>query len=99
MPPKKHKWPRGDSFYTLFIDNKRVGEGNFVKGFSFKKRISPGRHVLTAQSRSAVTCIPFEFEVKENQAYRIEVDFTYSFFKSKSYEVFVETFECVDVSA
>lgn len=96
MPPKKHKWPRGDSYYTLLIDNKRVGEGNFVKGFSLKKRISPGRHVLTAQSRSAVTCIPFEFEVKENHTYRIEVDYTYSFFKSKRYEVFVETFECVD---
>lgn len=95
LPHKKRKWVRGESYYTLLLDNKKIGEGNFVKGFSIKKRIAPGKHVLTAQAVCAIACVPFTFEVKENHAYRMELDFSFRFFKRHTLEVFVESFECV----
>ncbi len=86
---KKHKLPWVDATYKIMLDGKEVGSGNFIKGYTLKRRTSPGRHVITVYALSGIISTPFEFEVEADKSYRIEMDYKLHFIDSV-YEVFGE---------
>lgn len=95
LAKKRHKLPLVDSAaYRILIDGKHVGYGNFIKGFTIKKKTSPGKHTLTAYAPSGVISTPFEFEVEENRAYRIEMDYKV-YIRKGLYDVFGEKIETI----
>lgn len=75
LDKKKHKLPYFDGSYKLLIDDKEIGTGNFIKGYTLKRRTSPGKHKLTAYAPSGIVSTPFEFDVKQNKSYHIEMDY------------------------
>lgn len=64
---KEHKLPYFDGSYKILIDGKSVGTGNFIKGYTLKRRISPSKHKLTAYAPSGIISSPFEFEVEQDK--------------------------------
>lgn len=86
---RKHKVPYFDASYKLLLDSKEVGIGNFIKGYTLRRRTSPGKHVLTVYAPSGIISTPFEFEVEQDRTYHIEMD--YIFHKDTGiYDVFGE---------
>ena len=94
LDKKKHKLPYFDGSYKLLLDDKEIGTGNFVKGYTLKRRTSPGKHKLTAYAPSGIISTPFEFEVEQDKSYHIEMDYKL-YAKDGIYDVFGEKFnEC-----
>ena len=75
LDKKKHKLPYFDGSYKLLLDKKEIGTGNFIKGYTLKRRTSPGKHKLTAYAPSGIISTPFEFEVEQDKSYHIEMDY------------------------
>lgn len=86
---KKHKRPLLDSSYKLLLDGKEIGRGNFIKGYTLKRRTSPGKHKLTAFTPLGIISTPFEFEVEQDKSYHIEMDYIY-YMKDGVFDVFGE---------
>lgn len=75
LDKKKHKLPWFDATYKIMLDGKAIGLGNFIKGYTLKRKTSPGKHVITAYAPSGIISTPFEFEVEANKSYRIDMDY------------------------
>ncbi len=87
LDKKKHKLPYFDGSYKLLLDGKEIGTGNFIKGYTLKRKTSPGKHKLTAYAPSGIISTPFEFEVEQNKSYHIEMDYKL-YAKDGIYDVF-----------
>lgn len=75
LDKRKHKFPYFDGTYKLLLDGKVIGTGNFIKGYTIKRKISPGKHKLTVYAPSGIISTPFEFEVEQYKSYKIEMDY------------------------
>lgn len=75
LDKRKHKLPYFDGSYKIFLDDKEIGIGNFIKGYTLKCKTSPGKHKLTAYAPSGIISTPFEFEVEPDKSYHIEMDY------------------------
>lgn len=94
LDKKKHKLPYFDGSYKILLDDKEIGMGNFIKGYTLKRKTSPGKHKLTAYAPSGIISTPFEFEVEQDKSYHIEMDYKL-YAKDGIYDVFGEKFnEC-----
>lgn len=89
LEKRKHKLPYFDGSYKLLLDEKEIGTGNFIKGYTLKRKTSPGKHKLTAYAPSGIISTPFEFEVEQNKSYHIEMDYKLHA-KDGVYDVFGE---------
>ncbi len=89
LDKKKHKLPYFDGSYKLLLDCKEIGMGNFIKGYTLRRKTSPGRHILTAYAPSGIISTPFEFEVEQDKSYHIEMDYKLHA-KDGIYDVFGE---------
>ena len=69
LDKRKHKLPYFDGSYKLLLDDKEIGTGNFIKGYTLKRKTSPGKHKLTAYAPSGIISTPFEFEVEQDKSY------------------------------
>lgn len=87
LEKKKHKLPLFDGSYKLLLDGKEIGNGNFTKGYTLKRRTSPGKHKLTAYAPAGLISTPFDFDVKQDKTYRIEMDYKLHA-KDNVYDVF-----------
>lgn len=96
LDKRKHKLPYFDGLYKLLLDDKEIGTGNFIKGYTLKRKTSPGKHKLTAYAPSGIISTPFEFEVEKDKSYRIEMDYKLHT-KDGIYDVFgTRIFFCKD---
>ena len=68
LDKKKHKLPYFDGSYKILLDDKVIGMGNFIKGYTLKRKTSPGKHKLTAYAPSGIISTPFEFEVEQDKS-------------------------------
>ena len=75
LDKKKHKLPYFDGSYKILLDDKVIGMGNFIKGYTLKRKTSPGKHKLTAYAPSGIISTPFEFEVEQDKSYHNEMDY------------------------
>ena len=75
LDKKKHKLPYFDGSYKILLDDKEIGTGNFIKGYTLRRKTSPGKHKLTAYAPSGIISTPFEFEVEQDNSYHIEMDY------------------------
>ncbi len=89
LDKRKHKLPYFDGSYKLLLDDKEIGTGNFIKGYTLKCKTSPGKHKLTAYAPSGIISTPFEFEVEQDRSYHIEMDYKLHV-KNGIYDVFGE---------
>ena len=89
LDKKKHKLPYFDGSYKILLDDKEIGTGNFIKGYTLKRKTSPGKHKLTAYAPSGIISTPLEFEVEQNKSYHIEMDYKLHA-KDGIYDVFGE---------
>ena len=87
LDKRKHKLPYFDGSYKLLLDDKEIGTGNFIKGYTLKRKTSPGKHKLTAYAPSGIISTPFEFEVEQDKSYHIEMDYKL-YAKDGIYDVF-----------
>lgn len=94
---KKHKLPWVDSLYQIVLDGKSIGKGNYIKGFSLKKRIGPGKHTLTFHAPAGIKPFPYSFETEAGKSYFIEIDHR-PHLNTGIYDLFVDRFETVDNS-
>jgi hypothetical protein len=94
LDKRKHKLPYFDGSYKLLLDNKEIGTGNFIKGYTLKRRTSPGKHKLTVYAPSGIISTPFEFEVEQDKSYHIEMDYKLHA-KDGIYDVFGEKINCI----
>ena len=92
LAPKRHKLPYAEGKYNVLLDGQKVGMGNFIKGYTIKRHIAPGKHILTVYAPIGITMKPFEFDTYENSSYHIELDYTFHF-KNSEYEILVEKIE------
>lgn len=92
LAPKRHKLPYAEGKYNVLLDGQKVGMGNFIKGYTIKHHIAPGKHTLTVYAPIGITMKPFEFDTHENSSYHIELDYAFHF-KSSEYEILVEKIE------
>ncbi|WP_276864368.1 M48 family metallopeptidase [Mediterranea massiliensis] len=72
---KKHRLPWMDATYRILLDGKDAGTGNFLKGYTIRKRTAPGKHVIMACAPSGIVSTPSEFEVGQDGTYRVEMDY------------------------
>lgn len=84
---KKHKLPWFDATYKIMLDGKAIGSGNFIKGYTLKRRTYPGKHVIIVYAPSGIISTPFEFEVEAGKSYRIEMDYKV-YLRNGIYDVF-----------
>lgn len=84
---RKHKLPLFDAKYRIMLDGKDIGAGNFIKGYTLKRRTSPGKHVITAYAPSGIISTPLEFDVEVGKVYKIEMDYKV-YLKDGVYDVF-----------
>ena len=91
LDKRRHKLPYLDSSYELLLDGKKIGKGNFVKGYTVKCKTSPGRHKLATYASLGIISTPFEFEVEQNKSYHMEMDYK-MYVKDGVCDVFVEKF-------
>lgn len=85
---KKYKIPYIDSFYEVLLNGRKVGTGNFIKGYTLKRRTYPGKHTITVYAPNGIISTPFEFTVESRRAYRIEMDYKMLKEKNGLYDVF-----------
>lgn len=90
LDKKKHKLPLFDAKYRIMLDGKDIGSGNFIKGYTLKRRTSPGKHIITAYAPSGIISTPFEFEVEIGKDYKVEMDYKV-YLKDGIYDVFGES--------
>ncbi len=72
---KKHRLPLVDGKYHILLDGKKVGAGNFIKGYDLNVRTSPGRHVIETYAVSGIRTIPLEIDCVKDAHYQVEMDF------------------------
>lgn len=89
LDKKRHKLPLVDATYKILLDGREIGKGNFIRGYTLRKRTSPGKHVITVYAPSGIISTPFEFMVEADNEYRIEMDYKVHF-KDGIYDVFGE---------
>lgn len=77
MDSRKHKMPLFEGYYKLVLDDKIIGNGTFVEGYSKHRTISPGKHTLIAYAPSGIISTPFEFVVDAYKSYRIDMDYKF----------------------
>lgn len=75
LDKRKHKFPYFDASYKILLDDKEIGIGNLIRGYTLKRKTSPGSHKLTAYAPSGIISTPFEFEVEQDKSYHIEMDY------------------------
>lgn len=92
LEPKRHKLPLVDGSYKILLDEKPIGNGNFIKGYTLKRRTSPGRHSISVWALSGIISTVFEFDVFQDKTYRIEMDYLLHK-KDGIYDVFAEKIE------
>ena len=92
LAPKRHQLPYAEGKYNILLDGKNVGMGNFIKGYTIKRYIAPGKHILSVYAPIGIAMKPFEFDTHENISYHIELDYVFHF-KNSEYEILVEKIE------
>lgn len=92
LAPKRHELPLVDGSYRILLDEKPIGNGNFIKGYTLKRKTSPGKHTISAWAPTGIISTVFEFEVFQDKRYRIEMDYILHK-KDGIYEVFAEKLE------
>ena len=90
LDKKKHKLPYFDGSYKILLDDKEIGTGNFIKGYTLRRKISPGKHKLTVYAPSGIISTPFEFEVEQDKSYHIDMDYKL-YAKDGIYDVFASS--------
>ena len=87
---RKHFMPWIDYTYSLLLNGKDIGNGNFIKGFSIDKNIIPDVYTLETSSYiSTLDSKPFTFEAVAGFEYNIDLDYKYVFWELK-YVVFCQ---------
>lgn len=89
---KKHQFPLVDASYKILLDDKPIGNGNFIKGYTLKITTSPGKHTVSVWAPTGIISTIFEFEVSQDKRYRIEMDYILHK-KDGIYDVFAEKIE------
>lgn len=92
LAPKRHKLPLLDGSYKILLDEKPIGNGNFMKGYTLKRKTSPGKHTISVWAPTGIISTVFEFEVFQDKRYRIEMDYVLHK-KGGIYNVFAEKIE------
>lgn len=92
LAPKRHKFPLVDGSYKILLDEKPIGNGNFIKGYTLKRKTSPGKHTISVWAPTGIISTTFEFEVYQDKRYRIEMDYILHK-KDGIYDVFAENIE------
>ena len=92
LASKRHKFPLVDSTYKILLDEKPIGNGNFIKGYTLKRKASPGKHTVSVWAPTGIISTTFEFEVYQDKRYRIEMDYILHK-KDGIYDVFAEKIE------
>lgn len=87
---RKHKLPWLDGKYQILLDGKPIGNGNFIKGFDFSVRTSPGKHTVSVYGISGIIAIPYDFECKSGDRWLFDMDFKVHI-RNGYYEIFVES--------
>ncbi len=85
---KKHKLPWVEGKYQILLDGRPIGNGNFIKGFDFSMRTSPGKHVVSVYGISGIITVPYEFECKSGDRRLFDMDFKVHL-RNGYYEIFV----------
>lgn len=85
---KKHKLPWVEGKYQILLDGKPIGNGNFIKGFEFSVRTSPGKHVVSVYGISGIIAVPHKFECKSGDCHFFNMDFKVHL-RNGYYEIFV----------
>lgn len=87
---RKHFIPWVDYTYSLLLNGKDIGNGNFIKGFIIEKNIIPDVYTLEVSSYiSTFDSKPHTFEAIAGFVYDIDLDYKYVLRKSK-YVVFCQ---------
>lgn len=89
LDSRKHKLPWFDATYKVLLDGKNIGIGNFIKGYTLKRKTSPGKHSLSVYAPSGIISTPFELNVESDKIYKIDMDYKVFLLKGY-YDVFVE---------
>ncbi len=92
LEPKRHELPLLDGSYRILLDEKPIGNGNFIKGYTIKRKTSPGKHIISVWAPTGIISTVFEFEVFQDKRYRIEMDYILHK-KEGIYDVFAEKIE------
>lgn len=87
---RKHKLPWVDGKYQILLDGKSVGNGNFIKGFDFNVRTSPGKHTVSVYGISGIIAVPYEFECNSGDNICFDMDFKVHL-RNGYYEIFVSS--------
>lgn len=87
---KKHKLPWVEGKYQILLDGRPIGNGNFIKGFDFSIRTSPGKHIVSVYGISGIIAVPYEFECKSGDRFLFDMDFKVHI-RNGYYEIFVAT--------
>lgn len=85
---RKHKLPWVDGKYQILLDGKPIGNGNFIKGFDFNVRTSPGKHTVSVYGISGIIAVPYEFQCNSNDNICFDMDFKVHLCNGY-YEIFV----------
>jgi len=85
---KKHKLPWIEGKYQILLDDKSIGNGNFIKGFDFTVRTSPGPHIVSVYGISGIIAVPYEFRGKSGDRCYFDMDFKVHL-RNGYYEIFV----------
>lgn len=89
LDSRKHKLPWFDATYKVLLDGKDIGTGNFIKGYTLKRKTSPGKHSISVYAPSGLISTPFELNVESDKIYKIDMDYKVFLLKGY-YDVFVE---------
>ena len=92
LEPRRHELPLVDGSYRILLDEKPIGNGNFIKGYTLKRKTSPGKHTISVWAPTGIISTVFEFEVFQDKRYRIEMDYILHK-KDGVYDVFAEKIE------
>ncbi len=85
---KKHKLPWVEGKYQILLDGRPIGNGNFIKGFDFSIRTSPGKHVVRVYGISGMITVPYEFECLSGDRLLFDMNFKVHM-RNGYYEIFV----------
>ncbi len=85
---RKHKLPWVDGKYQIILDGRPIGNGNFIKGFDFNVRTSPGKHTVSVYGISGIIAVPYEFECNSGDNIWFDIDFKVHL-RNGYYEIFV----------
>lgn len=85
---KKHKLPWVEGKYQILLDGRPIGNGNFIKGFDFSIRTSPGKHVVSIYGISGIITVPYEFVCQSGDWLLFDMDFKVHL-SNGYYEIFV----------